>query len=334
MNNSIKLSKKQTAIPGITVDIQTLLQFQNCSISSKHNKTHKISRNFRGGNFRSNSKGRGMEFSEVRHYQAGDDVRSIDWRVTARRGTPHTKLFQEEKERPVYLLVDQTHRLFFGTQRCFKSVLACEIAALLAWQSQKSGDRIGYIIFTDNKIIQRRALPGKRGVMSCLQSLVTFNQELKNVNTASYTHNQLTTVLEEILYITKPGTIIYLISDFFGFNQQAKTNLIKLSQQQQVYGVYLYDLLEIKLPKIKQCYFKNSKEKLLLETSNKQLRESFQQQFISHLEDILNTFNNLGSALAIRGTHQATQASLITELLDTKFCQIQTTNNLHKLKNT
>ena len=108
------------------------------------------------GPYQANFRGRGIDFEEVRAYQAGDDVRSIDWRVTARTTEPHTKLFQEEKERPVLVVVDQRIRNFFGSKQCFKSVLAAYTAALLAWSALRNNDRVGGLVLTDNDLKEIR----------------------------------------------------------------------------------------------------------------------------------------------------------------------------------
>ena len=100
---------------------------------------------------KSNFRGRGIDFEEVRGYQPGDDIRTIDWRVTARTGSAHTKLFREERERPVLLVVDQRNSMFFGSQHCFKSVLAAQLASLLAWSALNNGDRVGGLVFNDNQ---------------------------------------------------------------------------------------------------------------------------------------------------------------------------------------
>ncbi|WP_413692759.1 DUF58 domain-containing protein [Psychromonas sp. KJ10-2] len=127
---------------GVDVQLNELLSYKQhgkLSLSSKQlPATRQLS-----GNYLANIKGRGMEFAEVRHYQPGDDVRSIDWAVTARTGRAHTKLFQEEKERPVFLLVDLSDSMIFGSQFAFKSVQACHLASLLSWQAKQRNDRLG-----------------------------------------------------------------------------------------------------------------------------------------------------------------------------------------------
>ncbi|HIP76083.1 MAG TPA: DUF58 domain-containing protein, partial [Psychromonas hadalis] len=124
------------------------------------------------GNYLAKIKGRGMEFSEVRQYQAGDDVRSIDWAVTARTGKAHTKLFQEEKERPVFILLDLSNSMIFGSQFVFKSVQAAHLCALLSWQSKKKNDRIGGIVFNQYRVVELKPSARNKGLLSFLNQSI------------------------------------------------------------------------------------------------------------------------------------------------------------------
>jgi len=140
---------KHDDLSGIVVDAATLIGLRKTAKEMSLN-TRLKSRSSIDGSSRSALRGRGMEFSEVRHYQPGDDIRNIDWRVTARTQETYTKLFQEEKERPVYLLVDQRQPMFFGSKLQFKSVLAAKAAAAIAWTAFANRDRLGAIIWSAN----------------------------------------------------------------------------------------------------------------------------------------------------------------------------------------
>ena len=123
------------------------------------------------GASKTNFRGRGLDFSEVRAYQAGDDIRSIDWRVTARSGKPYTKLFQEERERPILVMVDQRQPMFFGSQHCFKSVMASYLAALLAWSGLQQGDRVGGLVFGNEQQQEIRPRRSRQSVLALMQLL-------------------------------------------------------------------------------------------------------------------------------------------------------------------
>lgn len=326
------------AQPGITVDMATLMGFEHRQ-GKPLSASQKASKYKRRGDFRSLFKGKGMAFSEVRQYQAGDDVRTIDWRVTARRGgQPHTKIFEEERERPVYIVVDQRSHLFFGTQRCFKSVLGCEIAALLAWQALAVGDRTSYLVFGDQQHHQHRPQAGKRGVLGCLQALVEANQALlKN-------HEQIKIgqakrpdptkrgpdtlkMLETISHLAKPGSYVVLVSDFAGLYDinepdralAAQHALRTLSEHTHTYGIYLYDLLETSLPPIDRLDFTDGDRAYSLQARNQRTREKYQTQFLYQLAGLQKLFKRSGLPLLLRGTHQVTDQTLVSTLHQPKW---------------
>ena len=162
---------------GIDLSMQELLQYQSKSrlidLVGKKNIHGK-----QAGNYLSRSKGRGMEFDEVRHYQIGDDVRAIDWRVTARTGKTHTKLFREEIERPVLVVTDLSQNMHFGSKLLFKSVQAAHVAALVAWHAKNRGDRVGGLVF--NQDVHKELKPRSRQ-----QGVLHYLHTLKQVNNAS-----------------------------------------------------------------------------------------------------------------------------------------------------
>ena len=125
----------------------------------------------------SNVRGRGVDFSEVRSYQPGDDIRAMDWRVTARNQKPHIKVFHEERERPIMIVCDLRSSMFFGTQYAFKSVLAADIASLFSWSALNNGDRFGALLFDNNREIDVRPKPGLKQVMHVLHALAEFTQQ-------------------------------------------------------------------------------------------------------------------------------------------------------------
>jgi uncharacterized protein (DUF58 family) len=127
---------------------------------------------------KSNFRGRGIDFEEVRSYQPGDDIRTIDWRVTARTGSAHTKLFREERERPVLVVVDQRASMFFGSSHCFKSVLAAQLAGLLAWSALDSGDRIGGLVFNDEEHRDIRPRRSRKTALALMSHVAHYNAAL------------------------------------------------------------------------------------------------------------------------------------------------------------
>ncbi|NNC54316.1 MAG: DUF58 domain-containing protein, partial [Pseudomonadales bacterium] len=135
---------------GATTQIESLLNLRHAAREIALFARQRSRSQLAGGS-KTLFRGRGLEFEEVRHYQAGDELRAIDWRVTARSGVAHTKLFREERERPVFVLVDLRDSMAFGSQHCFKSVQACETAALVAWAALQHNDRIGALVFNQQQ---------------------------------------------------------------------------------------------------------------------------------------------------------------------------------------
>lgn len=206
------------------------------------------------GALQSKIKGRGMEFDEVRHYQAGDDVRTIDWRVTARTGSPHTKLFREERERPVLFVVDLSHAMHFGSSLLLKSVQACHLVAALAWQAVSRGDRVGALIGSAEGHSEIRPQARQHGVMQIIQQLIqqqqysisSWQQHGSADNRAEQVWQKL---LERTQQLAKPGTRIYLLSDWAATKEPHWQLLQALQRHCQVQAIQLYDPLERQLPK-------------------------------------------------------------------------------------
>lgn len=177
---------------GVELSMQELLQYQNKSrlidLAAKRNIQGK-----QAGNYLSRSKGRGMEFDEVRHYQTGDDVRAIDWRVTARTGKTHTKLFREEIERPVLIATDLSNAMQFGSQLLYKSVQAAHLASLVAWHAKNRGDRLGGLVFRDEKHIELKPRSRKAGVLHYLHALTTLNNQVAAQGDSSANSNERNT---------------------------------------------------------------------------------------------------------------------------------------------
>lgn len=249
---------------GIEVSMQELLQYQSKSrlidLAAKKNIRGKQS-----GNYLSRSKGRGMEFDEVRHYQRGDDVRAIDWRVTARTGTTHTKLFREEIERPVLVATDLSANMRFGTTLLFKSVQAAHLAALVAWHAKSRGDRLGGLVFCDKEHIEVKPRNRKAGVLHYLHALTTLSHQQHPAFTQNNTSTQPGMSQQQLAaqhfeqhcarlrHITKPGSLVYLITDGYALRDNATNTLTlkhlsQISQHCELVVCLINDPLEQKLP--------------------------------------------------------------------------------------
>ncbi|MGK0499998.1 MAG: hypothetical protein ACJAYG_001643, partial [Oceanicoccus sp.] len=222
-------------ISGAYIDLDDLIRARFAAKDLKLTQRRKALSLLAGPN-KTNFRGRGIDFEEVRAYQAGDDIRSIDWRVTARSGKPYTKLFQEERERPVLVVTDQRQSMFFGSQQCFKSVTACYLSALIAWAGLQNNDRVGGLVFGNNQHREIRPRRNRQSVLAFMQALLEFNQQLNrdsglHLNAAS----ELEQALVELRRIARPGSALYIISDFAGFaDERVQKQLHQLSRHCEV----------------------------------------------------------------------------------------------------
>lgn len=211
-------------------------------------KTHLL------GSHRALFKGRGMAFAESRPYQIGDDVRHIDWRISARLGKTHTKLFEEERERPILILLDNRRMMYFGSRVRYKSHLAAEIASRLAWTAFDGGDRLGALLLKDQQIIAFRPTRTRQSVLRFLNAVsnnlgvyqaVAAPQSDSNINTAPI---HLATALKRLRQLAPTGALLFIISDFHDFDERAKHELSALSLTQHITLLSVFDQLEAKLP--------------------------------------------------------------------------------------
>ncbi len=247
------------------------------------------------GPHQSRFRGRGIEFDEVRAYQAGDDIRNIDWRVTARSGRPHTKLFHEERERPVLLLVDQGLPMFFGSRNCFKSVQAAHVAALLAWAALQQNDRVGGLVFCGGDRAEVRPQRSAKTVLQLLRDINAFNRRL---------HRQLPPAgvglceaLEELRRIARPGSNIFLVSDFRNCHSEGKKHLHQLSRHNDISAIQIYDPLEQELPPAGSYSVTDGARRTLLFTGNRDLRHRYQQSFAQKTDNLRQLLGPMGIPL-------------------------------------
>ncbi len=198
----------------------------------------------RSGEIASRRLGRGLDFAELREYQPGDDVRLIDWKVTARTGRPHTKLFTEERERPVFLVIDFRSAMRFGTRGSYKSVLASRLAAIVGWTAVAARDRVGGVVFTDDWHADIRAQGGRRGLMNVFQSIMHGQNRVPRESSIT-----LADTLERVATVAHPGSAVRIFSDFSGFDSHCARALGGALAVQDVVGVHISDPIDQELPR-------------------------------------------------------------------------------------
>lgn len=230
--------------PSIYCQVDSLLALRHLS-RNLHITPGKLCNSAIAGLVRTRYKGRGMSFAEVRPYQAGDDVRSIDWRVTARTQKPYTKLYEEERERPVYIIVDMRSPMFFGSATEFKCVFAAKVATAIAWAAFNQGDRVGALIMRDQQTVDLRPKRGKNAVLALIHALVESNALLENPALAS--RASLADVLDDARRIVRPGALVYVLSDMSD-NPDYAPALSRLARHADVELIHVFDALEQALP--------------------------------------------------------------------------------------
>ena len=237
------------------------------------------------GHYRSVFKGRGLEFGEIREYYAGDDVRFIDWNVTARTGRPHVKRYVEERELTVFFLIDVSSSCHFGTAHCLKNQLAAEICALLAFTALKNNDKIGMMLFTDRL---ERFLPprkGSRQALRIIRDALYFQPEGMGTD--------LSLALEYLNRILKRRTITFILSDFYA---PPFTKLLSVTaRRHDVIAVTLNDPAEITLPNVGLLTLQDAEtgESTFIDTGNAVVREHYRENNLRRLEERDKLFQSL-----------------------------------------
>ena len=233
--------------------------------------------------------GRGLDFAEVREYQPGDDVRMIDWKVTARSGTPHTKLFVEERERPVILLVDLRANMRFGTQGMFKSMLAARLAALLGWCAVGAHDRVGGFVFTNDWHGEVRPQSGRRGLMAFFRAIDEGQQRQPSDDT-----DQFTKTLRRLRRGVPAGSTVVLCSDFMGFDEQARQTLGGALQGMDMIAVHIHDRLDSALPPPGQYPISaksyRGQHRHLLTVGSKMQRQRYADSYLAQQQSVKQLF--------------------------------------------
>jgi uncharacterized protein (DUF58 family) len=238
------------------------------------------------GHYQSPFKGRGMEFDESRLYQPGDDIRNIDWRVTARTGKTHTKLFREERERPVFLWVDLRAPMFFATRGKFKSVVAARIASLLAWSAEHHGDRIGGVIFSESVHHELKPHRGKIGVLRFINKLAG-HPAWRDPYRQQTDKTALGRELVRLRRVIRPGSMIFLISDFRYMDDADEDQVIRLCKHNDVILVYIHDPLEEALPPAGQYRVSDGQREVSIDTYDGNYQARYHDKFIHHTERLL-----------------------------------------------
>ena len=235
------------------------------------------------GGHASRFRGRGMDYLESRAYQPGDDIRSMDWRVTARTSHAHVKLYQEERERPVVVMIDLGPGMFFATQGAFKSVIAARAAALIGWAAIQNGDRIGAFLFNGGHH-ELRPLGGQRGVMRLIRQLVTATDPAaamasRHIDVQS---SHLNEALLRLHRVARPGSLVFILSDFYAINTDTQRHLQRLRQHNDIIACQIIDAVELTPPPAGRYAITDGTESGLLDTRSVARRRAYVDYFAEH----------------------------------------------------
>ena len=252
-------------------------------------KTRRLSDQIFGGEYQSTFKGRGMTFSEVRQYQYGDDVRNIDWNVTARTNEPHIKVFEEERELTMMLMVDISGSELFGTVNQFKNEIVTEIAATLAFSATQNNDKIGLILFSDEVELYIPPKKGRSHVLRIIRELIEFHPKSKNTNVAE--------ALKFLSNVIKKKAIVFVLSDFIAdeYNHTLKI----AARKHDVTGIRVYDKHEETIPNLGMVQMQDEEtgELMLVNTASKSVRINYGKFYNEKVNYYKDSFNKAGAGV-------------------------------------
>ena len=246
------------------------------------------------GRHSSRLRGRGLNFEELRHYRTGDDIRTMDWKVTNRTQKPHVRVYTEEKERPVLLLIDQRISMFFGSQVKMKSVVAAELAALAAWRVLSVGDRVGALVFNDTDIVEIRPHRSRKTVMQILHRVLQFNHALKADYPDVQNNAQLNLALKETERLSGHDYLIVIISDMSGWNAETVKRIKRLARHNDVMASLVFDPLEKALPDSGQLILSDGDMQIQVDAGKTGLKASYTEHFESSVEHLQQELNKHG----------------------------------------
>ena len=238
-------------------------------------------RSLLSGRKRSRLRGRGLDFDELRHYRPGDDIRTMDWRVTNRTGKPHVRVYTEERDRPVIVVVDQRLPMFFGSRKKMKSVVAAEVAALTAWRVLAAGDRIGAILFNDSTTLEIKPTRNERKVIGWLGDLVAMNNDLSVSTGRDSNPAGLADALRLLERSIGHDYLVVLVSDFYGWDATTLRAIRSVSQHNDIICSLVFDPLERDISSASKLVVSDGQFQLEVDPARKGLGEKFEASFKS-----------------------------------------------------
>jgi|TARA_B100000768_G_scaffold139785_1_gene131148 uncharacterized protein (DUF58 family) len=260
-------------------------------------KTRRLSNNIFGGEYHSTFKGRGMTFSEVRNYQFGDDVRAIDWNVTARYNEPFVKVFEEERELTLMLIVDVSSSALFGTDNAIKKNIITEISATLAFSALQNNDKVGLILFSDQIELFIPPSKGKTHVLRIIRELIEFKPKSIKTN--------ISVALEFLISVLKKKSIAFILSDFISPDYEKTLKIT--SKKHDLTGIKVFDKLEEFIPDLGlvQMLDQETERVQLIDTSSKFVRDSYKKESTLKFKNFNDLFTRNGAGTILCRTDES-----------------------------
>ena len=280
------------------VSLQSLVKLRQSLPLIKRPAGRQVRASITGGNM-SRALGRGLDFAEVREYNHGDDVRTIDWKVTARSGKPHTKVFNEERDRPFLVVLDLRTSMFFGTRTAFKSVIAARLSAMVAWAAAGNRDRVGGVVFSDDRIRESQPGEGSKGVTRLLNAIATTHAQASERPASTDRQNlalSLADIFQRLKRSAHTGSSVCLISDFPDFDERDSGHLNHLLRHNHMAACRVFDPLEAELPPPATYAISDGHSRASLNTAAEQTRSAYSDHFNDRREQTRRVFRGHGNS--------------------------------------
>lgn len=293
-----KIKRKQATVSsakGVYADLDELIRIQFKVRDFSFKPRQPIS-SVLSGRYASRLRGRGLNFEELRRYLPGDDIRTIDWKVTARSRKPHVRVYTEEKDRQVLLVVDQRMNMFFGSKRQLKSCVAAELTALGAWRAIESGDRVGAILFNDSEIKTLQPKRSKANVMSILKETVLMNHALRADSKVQANPSTLNIALQKALQLAPHDVLVVIISDFFGCDDTTRKLTAAIANHNDVIGFLVIDPTR-NHPSHQSISASDGEMQIEIDFSDSKVRETIGEDYLKEQQAISHFLRQLSAPL-------------------------------------
>jgi uncharacterized protein (DUF58 family) len=303
------MTDARSSMEGVYVDLDDLI-----ALESRGRRVSFLPRqpvhSLLSGRFASRMRGRGLNFEEIRDYRSGDDIRSIDWKVTARLQKPHVRVFNEERDRQALLVVDQRLSMFFGSRLAMKSVTAAQAAAIGAWRVLGVGDRVGAIVFNDSDIVEIRARRSRATVLQILSAIAAQNQALGVGRGLVPAPAMLNSALDHARRHALHDAAVIIISDFDGADDQTRNMIGAMTRHNDVVAVLVHDPLQSDLPASARMTVTDGELQIQLEVGSERVRRSLSQVTHERLKGVFAWTQEFGVPVLPLSAAEDTAAQL------------------------